>query len=154
MRCSGLRWMTNAAQYPGSKYWEEEHDLFIRAWTPLLGLWAAYEILRPVICTLTQVNKFEDLGILWGFADMDIHLLSGDLTRVRAQWGQWRTERKWKKITPAVGKAGLYLTKCQSGCGDFPLTVTTICFGKHFKRMLHFLASIHHFYFFPCWIIT
>lgn len=79
MRCLGLRWMTNATQYPVPEYWEEVYDLFIGAWTPLLGLWSACEILHPAICTLRQVNNnFGDLGTLWGSAFMDIHLLSGD----------------------------------------------------------------------------
>lgn len=63
-------------------------------------------------------------------------------------------ERKWKRIHPAVLKAGLDLAECQRGSGDFPLTLTTPCFGEEFKRMLHFLVSMHHFYFFPPLIIN
>lgn len=72
----------------------------------------------------------------------------------QAQWGEWSTERQWTEIHPAEGKAGPDWAKCQRGRGDFPLTLATLCFGEEFERMLHFPASIHHFYFFPPWIIT
>ena len=102
MRCSELRWMTNATQYPGPEYWVEEHDLFIGAWTLLLGLWAACEILHPAIWTLRQVNNnFGDLGTHWGFAFMDIHLLSGDFNGRRGPVKRIKNREEMEENSPS-----------------------------------------------------
>lgn len=140
---SGLRWMTNAAQDAMPEYWEEKHDLFIRAWTPLLGLWAACEILHPpsalwdgLTTTLETLEPFGDL-LPWTSICFLVTLMRG-----QAQWGERRTE----EIHPAVGKSRAGFSWMPSGRGDVPLTLTAPCFGEEFKTMLY--CFIHHFYLF------